>query len=1261
MGRFTLWWEASVVPHWVVRSFNDFYALLLEQKITVLNQTPSAFQQLIKLDQNSQLGRSLRLIIFGGEKLNPSQLLPWVVRYGCEMPQLINMYGITETTVHVTYKALNQDDVDNSVSVIGNTLDDLESLVLDDHNQLLPLGSIGELHIGGAGLARGYLHREALTAEKFIANPFHQSQAARLYKTGDLVRYLPDGSLEFIGRKDDQIKVRGFRIELGEVESSLLRLTDIRDAVVVARDQPVRLVAYVVAESEQIENESLFIDACRSTLKATLPDYMLPSLFMLLAEMPLTANGKVDFKSLPSPDASQSLRAFKAPSTKTERVLCGLWQPLLGVERIGVTDNFFELGGHSLLAMQAVSGLQKMGLAVEVRDLFTASNLAELALIIDEKIDVKSFIVPANQIVDQVTDVTVEMLPLLGLISDRKLRQSDLDTVISKVPGGRKNIQDIYPLSPTQEGVFYHHVMSQEVDPYLLADLFVADSTQQFEQFMQALRFIFERHDALRTSIFWRALPLPLQVVSLEVEIPVEWIELEPGEDVRAHMQSLSLSGCRSIDLEKGPLFRLEIAKDERSDKHYVLIRHHHILSDNYSIRVMLRDIMAYQKGRANQLPSPRAYRDFVAQSLYQSSHNNASVYFDAMLSSVDQGTLAFGLSDVNGDGTRVDELTESVPDDVSNRIRLLARELKMSPAVLFHGAWSLLLSACSGRDDVVFGTVFSGRLNAAQNMDNTFGMFINTLPMRIRLSDFTAPSLLAHVNTELRGLLLYEQTPLALAQSCSGIPSGSPLFNAVLNYRLSITDDDIGKELIDSGAIMGVRGIDFHERTNYPIGLSIDDLGDRFDLVAQVDRSLGPQRIINYMQVAIEGLLAALESNSNQNASEISVLPAAEVEYLVNTLNDTDSEYPVDQCIHQLFEQQVELNPDAVALVFEQQVFEQQLFEQQELSYAELNARANQLAHYLRSQAVKPGSLVGLCVERSLEMVIAILAILKAGGAYVPLDPSYPESRLRYMLSDSNVELLLTEAQWVSVLPEGNHRLLILNDDDEKAIIASKPTSNLVKAEQGLRSDNLAYVIYTSGSTGQPKGVLIEHRSTVALISWSLSVYSKEELTNVAFSTSVCFDLSVYEMFVPLCSGNKVTIIKSLLAATVHKAPSQVTLLNTVPSAAGMLIQQEALPTKLKVINLAGEALKQDLVDTLYDCNIDKVYDLYGPSEDTTYSTFIQRSYRGRASIGKPISNTQVYVVGERMQLLPQGVIGELHIGGAGLARGYLNRPELS
>ena len=1225
--------------HIDVANLNTFIA---DNDINTMWLTSGLFNQYITYCD--VIPESLQYVLSGGDVISSEKLLEFFTKAKTDVV-FLNGYGPTETTTFATTHRLTSWRSAQSVP-LGKPMSNTQAYVLNTSKQLAPLGAKGELHIGGAGLARGYLHQDELTQEKFIANPFSDDPTDRLYKTGDIVRWV-DGNLEFIGRLDNQVKVRGFRVELGEVEAGLLSCTPVQEAVVIARDEPTRLVAYVVLNDEESNNT---LDQVRTELKALLPEYMQPALLMVMPSLPLTPNGKLDRQALPAPDASQSLRDYVAPNTPTEQLLCEIWQQVLDVERVGIEDNFFELGGHSLLATQVIAALEQKGITINVRHLFSAVNLQELALLVEEVNSEVTFRVPDNVIQEGCEQIELNMLPLLEFA---QVTQSELELAIARVPDGASNVQDIYPLSSVQEGILYHHIVSAS-DPYILSALLELNNGLRLTELIEALQFIVDRHDVLRTSVMWRELTTPLQIVQRKAAVYVDWLDL--NEDVQAQMEGRCLSDNLSMDLEQGSLFKVEVAESSDGKHSYVLLKFHHIVLDHVSLEVIVGELDLYLQGRLSELGAPKPYRDFVAESLCRANNNDAGDFFTTMLADVTEPTLPFGLLDVQGDGSSIIEHKQKLAPELSMRIRAVAKKIKINPAVLFHAAWSLVLSASSGRSDVVFGTVLSGRLQNASAITGAIGMFMNTLPLRVRLDACTTSELIDQLATSLNDLLLYEQSSLALAQSCSGVVSQAPLFSALLNYRHSseaLFEQQSSKQLFSD-----IRVLTVQERTNYPLLLSVDDWGQEFALDVQIDNhsEVGAEQVFEYMVNALQGMLNNLETS--EPVLELSVLPEQERHYLVHELNATQNPYPNDCCIHELFEAQARQHPEAIALVYQDSA----------LSYGELDKRANQLAHYLIEKGVKPDTLVGLCVERSLQMVIALLGILKSGGAYVPLDASYPKARLEFMLADSGVELLLTQNHLLEHLPITHQQVVVLDDEPYSS---DNTYDVLSKQTLGLTPQHLAYVIYTSGSTGQPKGVMIEHGGTVALIDWALSVYANDELANVAFATSICFDLSIYELFCALASGNRVTILENLLDISDDKSHAQITLINTVPSAIAALLKslKATTPKKgdngvlssLKTINLAGESLRQSLVDELYDWGVETVYDLYGPSEDTTYSTFVKRQYNGNASIGKPIANTQAYVLNTSKQLAPLGAKGELHIGGAGLARGYLHQDELT
>ncbi|BGE86247.1 hypothetical protein Ms3S1_26830 [Methylosinus sp. 3S-1] len=1268
-----------IIPsYWVTRSPEAFYDLLCSQSVTVLNQTPSSFYQLSivdaarkgselerfpiernrSIDQNSLKRKnsrglsdpigsdsplsSLRLVIFGGEALETGRLKEWFSRHGDKQPQLVNMYGITETTVHVTLGPLQRD----SAGGVGRPLDDLQALILDRSSSLLPIGVSGELYIGGAGLARGYLGRADLTAERFVPNPFGEP-GERLYRTGDLARYRADGNIEYLGRADHQVKIRGFRIELGEIEAALGRLETVREAAALAREDAPgdkRIVAYVVCEDGAEAN----VAQLRASLASDLPDYMIPSAFVFLDSLPLTQNGKIDRKALPEPDLdAQAARAYVAPRTPVEETLCLIWAEALGVERVGVDDNFFELGGHSLLAMTLIETMRRSDLQTDVRSLFSHPTPASLAAVIGHE---SAIVVPPNLIPPGCDAITPEMLPLA------RLTQAEIDRVVAAVPGGATNVQDIYPLAPLQEGILFHHLMAQKGDPYVLLVLLAFDTKTRLEGFCRALQSAIARHDILRTAVMWEGLAEPVQVVLREALLIAEEVPLDPaGDSARQLLERFDPRRFR-LDVRQAPMIRLFWAFDPQSDRCIAAFFIHHLIDDATSLRLLGEEILAQLSGIGDRPRSP-PYRNFVAQARLGVSPAEHEAFFTEMLGDVTEPTAPFGLSDVQGDGSNVEEARLDVDAALARRTRAAARSLGLSVASLWHLAFAQALARVSGRIDVVFGTVLFGRMHGGVGADRAIGLFINTLPIRVRVGRQSVADSARLVHDRLTRLLRHEHAPLALAQRCSGIAATIPLFSALLNYRHSAPETE------SAAAFEGVTELHAQERTNYPLTLSIDDFGNGFRLEAQTRHPLDPKIICGYLQTALEGLVTALETAPGTPVLTIDVLSEAERHRLLVDWNDTAAAYPQDRCIHQLFEAQASETPDAVAVAFEEQ----------SLTYAQLNARANRLAHHLRRLGVGPETLVGLCVERSLEMIVGLLGIMKAGGAYLPLDPDYPADRLAFMLADARPLLILTQERLRQRLPKDAATLSLDVEADWPSIAESREDN----PENLAHPQNLAYVIYTSGSTGKPKGVGVAHDGLVNRIDWMQKHYRLTDDDVVLQKTPFSFDVSVWEFFWPLLTGARLVLaapgdhrepgrlaklIESRAVTTLHFVPTMLTaFLNAV---------EGKRMRSLRRVICSGEELSDSAVSKFHEMAYREnmasceLHNLYGPTEasiDVTAYCCVDDGGIDRVPIGRPIANTKIYLLDKALQPVPIGVSGELYIGGVGLARGYLNRPDLT
>lgn len=842
-----------VVPFSVSRSPARFLALLVRERITVLNQTPSAFYQLVRADEQApQLSArlALRTVVLGGEALDHARLAGWFARHGAKSPRLVNMYGITETTVHASCQELPVESGSaRASSVIGPPLPGLEAYVLDARLRPVPVGVAGDLHLAGAQLARGYLGRPGLTAERFVACPFGEP-GRRMYRTGDVVRWNREGRLEYLGRSDSQVKVRGFRIEPGEVEARLAAHPAVGEAAVVVReDSPGdrRLVGYMTSAG------GLGTGELRAWMAAALPAHMVPAAFVELPALPLTVNGKLDRAALPAPDyAAARDDARREASTPDEELLCTTFAQVLGVGRVGVDDNFFELGGHSLLVVQLVEALRAQGIALDVRAVFSAPTAAGLAPAIGAP--GAGTEVPPNLVTPGTGAITPDMLPLV------ELTQGEIDRVLATVPEGAAGVQDIYPLTSLQEGMLFHHVLAQEGDPYVISGLLAVDSRERLDAFLDGLRKAVERHDVLRTAVVWRGLPLPVQVVRRHAELPVRW--LGPGS--AADLASAVDARRYRMDLEAAPLLRVSTMFDAEHGRWLVSLLLHHMVDDNTSLQFLLAEIGAHMAGTGGRLPAPVPYRTVVARSVLDAEEAEHDGFFRRMLDGVTGPTAPFGVLDVQGNGLGVDEARTWLDPELAARVRGTARAAGVSPATLFHVAWGRALARTTGQDDAVFGTVLSGRGGA--DAPRGIGAFINTLPVRVAAGARDVAGCVRSTHRLLAELMRHEHASLARAQRCGAVDAGLPLFTTVLNYRHATS------VVLEPGVTEIVPGVTLlagEERTNYPVFLSVDDSADGFLLVAQALPSIGTDWVCTALVEALHQVVSELESTADSPARD--------------------------------------------------------------------------------------------------------------------------------------------------------------------------------------------------------------------------------------------------------------------------------------------------------------------------------------------------------------------------------------------------------
>ena len=1695
-----------VVPYMVSRSPEAFHDLLSVEKVTVLNQTPSAFRQLMRVDESdASRNLALRLVIFGGEALDIAGLKPWFERHGDRQPQLVNMYGITETTVHVTYRPLIKEDALYNASLIGVPIPDLQLYILDEHLQPVPFDMQGEIYIGGAGVARGYLNRPELTAERFIPNPFGNCPGSRLYKTGDAARRLSKGDIEYLGRTDLQVKIRGFRIELGEIEVALLDHPQVLDALVIARDSGEhvkQLIAYIIPDPQSVPT----VIELRNSLKKKLPDYMLPAHFVMLDAFPLTVNGKVDRLALPAPEVSRSelSREYAVAQTVSEELLVAIWSEILRVERIGVHDNFFELGGDSILSIQIIARANQAGLRLTPRQLFEHQTIAELAAVagttgaitaeqgrvsgaipltpiqhwffsqqlnaphhfnqslllslrqpvsasvleqavtalvdhhdalrlryrrteqgweqfnaaaesnpIFSEVDLSDL--PADEqalaieahagemqaslelehgpllkvvyfdlgvergrrlliiihhlavdgvswrilledlvlgceqarvgklisfspkttsfkqwaeqlqkyatsaevaeqasywleiaarsqsvrplpvelqgknnkvsaarslsvslsaeetqaLLQEVPDVyqtriqEVLLAALLETLSEwsgdrrvlieveghgREEIGSELDVtrtvgwfttqypvVLEKQEGSKtgeilkqvkeqvrgvpkrgtgygllkymsneasvreemrrgseaqvsfnylgqfdqvlnqgalfelangsvgpvvspkenrphlleingsvvsgrlrlgwgyseelhrretieqlaeafkenlqkliahcrspearghtasdfplvqfdqavlqefersnEKIEDIYPLSPLQLGLFFLKRFAPDSEEYFNQFSFRLHGPLDTEALAGAWQRVVQRHQVLRSGFHWEGLEQPVQVVHREVKIFLEqldWRKLSPAEQQEQLGPFLIADRQRGMNFSEPPLMRLTLIR--LADESYQFIwSHHHILLDGWSLFRVLNEALAiYEallRGEELQLERPRPYQNYIAW-LQQQDMKKAEQFWSETLKGF-SGPAPVMLEEGSGETeteSRHAEHQITLPAETHAALKASARAQRVTVNTMLQGAWALLLSHYSGAPDVVFGGVVSGRPSELSGAENMVGLFINTLPVRVQIvPDQQVMSWLQQLQERQSIARQYDYSSLADVQRWSEVKRGEVLFESVYAFE----NYPIDAALREHKGSLEVSENRLFERIHYPLNLIVKP---NQELVLQIwyDSQRFSSAAIKRMSEKLESILAAFVANPEQKLKQVSLLTEAEHKALATARTTTaESETlpviaqssPATVCLHHLFEQQAARNPQAVALVFEGRP----------VTYAELNRRANQLAHYLRGLGVRAEVPVGMLMKRSVEMIVGVLGILKAGGAYVPLDPEYPKERLAFMLDDSRAALVLTQKDLAQGVREHGVQVVALDTDWKQ--IARESEEN---PSSGATPANAAYVIFTSGSTGKPKGVLCTHQNVLRLLEHTQAWYGFTEQDVWTLFHSYAFDFSVWEIWGALVYGGRLVVVPYLVSRSPEAfykllVAERVTVLNQTPSAFNQLIgadkaQNPAPELSLRLIIFGGETLNLQSLKGWFERYGDerpKLINMYGITETTVFVTYRPVSSAHltitRDVIGRPINDLQVHILNEELQRVPIGVSGEMYVGGAGLARGYVNRPELT
>ncbi len=694
---------------------------------------------------------------------------------------------------------------------------------------------------------------------------------------------------------------------------------------------------------------------------------------------------------------------------------------------------------------------------------------------------------------------------------------ADLEGEIRRVEGildRDARVEDVYPLTPLQEGILFHHVLAGGNDAYVTSCLFEFQSRTPLDSFVEALQCVIDRTEVLRTSVLWKELPRAVQVVHRRAELPVEGVQLDLNRDCVEQLSERMRLGCGSLTPQQAPMMRLLISPDPQSGRWYAILYVHHIICDGQSFQTLLEQIVAHLKRDEHALCPRTPYRDHVMRVLAASKAGDVEAFFSKKLGDVTEPTAPFGLLDVYGSGSDLEETARTLDCNLARRLRFQARRCRITTATLFHAAWGMVLARTSGRDDVVFGTVFFGHLQRSGGSQKSIGMFLNTLPLRLRLSDVGVREFVLQTQRELFELLRYEQSSLAVAQRRSGVAAGSPLFTTVFNYRHGARENENDV----NAAEFGIKVLASHVRTNYPISVSVDDLGEVLVLNAQTVRHIDSGLLLGYLDAALVSLADALEKAPETPAPLLSILPDSERHRIVELFNAAATSAPLRALVYEQFEGVVQRMPDAVAMVSVGHL----------LSYAELNARANRLARYLRDRGVAPGQLVAICIEHSIEFVVSMLGILKAGGAYVPLDPGCPSNRLAFMIRDSSPPLLLTLEKFRNAFPVDKEVMDVVALDSVADDISRQSDRNLDALRSRPEPNELACVIYASGATGIPNGMMIEHRNLMSLVGWNRGPRALEPAYRCSSVTTAGFDAAVGEIWPALCSGDLISLAPS-------------------------------------------------------------------------------------------------------------------------------------
>lgn len=1198
-----------------------------KNKITLINTVPSAITELIRANA---VPKSVKTINLAGEPLS-SDLVDKIYR-STSVTKVYDLYGPSEDTTYSTFVLREL----NGPQTIGRPIANTQAYILDAQKSLLPIGVPGELYLAGDGLAREYLYQKQLTREKFVDNPFNPG--SRMYKTGDLARWRGDGTLEYLGRIDNQVKVRGFRIEIGEIEARLKQHLKVKEAVVVTQGEleQNKLVGFYVLEEEKSgkHDTELVNKELSSHLASTLPEYMIPSVFQCIKAIPLTQNGKINRRELEQTIVTtEMLKAYRAPRNQIEKKLVKSFAKALNIEEqlIGIDNSFIELGGHSLIAYRLISDLyNNHKISLSLKNLLEADSIHKVA----EKI---------------------------GQVENAKPIYID--------KADKTKYLDGYPLSFSQEQMWTICKMQSDTSIYNIPKAILVSAPVEEGLLSQILNKLVNKHQALRT-VFPVVKGYPRQVILKEMRVLVKEYDLSNQLDSKSQ-QIEATEICQKLaniefDLERGPLFNVGLIKlDEKQT--ILMFTIHHIVSDDWSVNIILKDVYdgIFNKKHieAQSVTDDLIeYTDFAVwqKETYAKSDALAKSfeYWGKKLSASKQsiGLMTdFPRKNVqNYDGS---DVGFRISPELTNELKDLATRNNVSLFVALLTIFKVLLYRYTDNQDICVGSVVANRQQDFAK--DVVGLFVNTLALRTQIDpEDTFETLLQKVKKTSLEAIDNQDAPFDKVVENAKIDRNSsmnPIFQVML--ILQNVEMDAIKESFTEYPIR-------REKSKFDFTVELFESNAGIDGIIEFNTQLYKKSTIEKLALHFEAIGRQLVKRFEKKIDSVKYLNSNEVLELTSKFNDTATPYKKDKCIHDLFADSVSRYKDKVAVVFQGKGIQKK-----SLTYGELGNKSDLLARYLQSVGISKDTIVGLYVDRSIDMLIAMLAIQKAGGAYLPLDPDFPEDRLCYMLEDSKAPLILTQSHLSERVKEFSPKNVasFCLDTEWQIMQDSLNEKNLAKSElkSNAISNSLAYVIYTSGSTGKPKGVMIEHRAFVNFIlsmAKQPGISSSDKLLAV---TTISFDIAGLELYLPLITGAQVCICPkeslqqsdSLVEVIKDYCP---TIIQATPATWLMLFHSGWRNEQNVKALCGGEALSNSLRDEFCGTNTD-AWNMFGPTETTVWSTVAPIKKDNPISIGKPIANTRVHILDRNQNLVPVGVPGELHISGDGLARGYLNRETLT